>query len=332
VGHDDGHARPGGVDQQILERRVAQELQRGGAVGGQRGGEPLQVPSGTKAANRSRAAPLISWSSRWIIAYLSRRIADTLLPRRPRPHPDRRGLVERPPPPLGARMGKFKSGTARQRDPREQLADPPKPGRAAGSNKGRGCRILHDRDGRRGGRWPLLRCRSPPARGAHAIVAGHHARPGGGRKPQLGSRSIASAIMSPRSSCMAGPPAPLWILSDTSTATRTVTPPRAAGVPARLPRRSPRCQAGLIYLPSAMAGGRGPYHRRVLRRPNSGALSGATARAVQTSLGAAPLAATRRHLAVGRGSCPRPDRLAGARPLRAGPSPPPRTLLENFLL
>jgi hypothetical protein len=65
VGHDDGHARPGVVDQQILECRVAQELQRSGAVGGQRGGEPLQVPSGTKAANRSRAAPLISWSSRW---------------------------------------------------------------------------------------------------------------------------------------------------------------------------------------------------------------------------------------------------------------------------
>jgi hypothetical protein len=51
------------------------------------------------------------------------------------------------------------------------------------------------------------------------------------------------------------PSAPLWILSDTSTATRTVTPPRAAGVPARLPRRAPRCQAGLIYLPSALAAG-----------------------------------------------------------------------------
>jgi hypothetical protein len=71
-----------------------------------------------------------------------------------------------------------------------------------GPTRGRGCRILHDRDGRRGGRWPLLRCRSPPARGAHAIVAGHHARPGGGRKPQLGSRSSAAAISSPWSSRM----------------------------------------------------------------------------------------------------------------------------------
>ena len=201
-------------------------------------------------------------------------------------------------------MGKFRSGTARHRDPRKQLAGPPKPGQGPGQGWGVASSLIMPAD------VASAPVPIPPARGAHAIVASHQARPGGGRKPQLGSRSSASAIMSPRSSCMASPPAPLWILYNTLTATRTVTPPRAAGVPARLPRRAPRCQGGLIYLPSAMAGGRGPYHRRVLRRPNSGALSGATARAVRTSLGAAPLAATRRHLAVGRGSCPRPDRPA----------------------
>ena len=125
-------------------------------------------------------------------------------------------------------MGQFKSGTA-QHETRGSNWPIPRPGRAAGPNRGWGCRILHDRDGRRGGRWPLLRCRSPLARGAHAIVAGHHARPGGGRKPQLGSRSSAAAMSSPWSSCRETPcPAPA----------RARRLGRAGSFPARPPTRS----------------------------------------------------------------------------------------------
>jgi hypothetical protein len=58
-----------------------------------------------------------------------------------------------------------RSGGSDQRKPasgpEEATGRFPRPGRATGSERGRGCRILHDRDGRRGGRWPLLRCRSP---------------------------------------------------------------------------------------------------------------------------------------------------------------------------
>ena len=63
----------------------------------------------------------------------------------------------------------------------------------SGQTRGRGCRILPDRDGRRGGRWPLLRCQSPRL-GGHtpslpAIMPGQ----GGDENPSLGSAEAPSA-------------------------------------------------------------------------------------------------------------------------------------------
>jgi hypothetical protein len=50
-----------------------------------------------------------------------------------------------------------------------------------------------------------------------------------------------------------------------------------------------------IYPPSALVAGVCPEWSRVLRRPNSGALSGATARTFRTSLVAAPARFDPRH-------------------------------------
>jgi hypothetical protein len=87
-------------------------------------------------------------------------------------------------------MGKFKSGTARHRDPREQLTGPPKPGQGPGQGQGVASSLIMSTDV-----GPLASAPMPiPARGAHASVPAFQAE--GGRKPQLGSRSSAAAIMS----------------------------------------------------------------------------------------------------------------------------------------
>jgi hypothetical protein len=80
-----------------------------------------------------------------------------------------------------AGMGKFKSGTARHRDPRKQLADPLGPVAQPGQTRGRGVAssLIATADVRAVG---LCSGASALARGAHAIVAGHHARPEGWTK------------------------------------------------------------------------------------------------------------------------------------------------------
>jgi hypothetical protein len=82
----------------------------------------------------------------------------------------------------------------RHRDPRKQLAGSLGPAVLPGQ-KGAGgvaSSMIATADV---GAVGLCSGANPPARGAHAIVAGHHARPGGGRKPQLGSLLSAAAIL-----------------------------------------------------------------------------------------------------------------------------------------